>query len=662
MITLNDKWILLGNWGDTDLGYAGENEVRIMHIQMPEVLYNDWSIVIDVKYDNTKKNIWATEKSIDNGKLILSTVIRKEYIPKEGNIHIQVRASSSDGRVKKSSLLTLNIKDSINAPDMVPLPLPSEFYEYEQNVISAKSAAEIAASRAGLSEQSAENSVAECERILEEVKDNNTWREYGQTPCKFNLSLFGEVKLKSEGECSYCIYSDTVKDMASQERNYYGSITEDTSRGYYEFTLGSKATAWYNVYFKMTFSKLEIGKAYKIYVDTTGLQPGSTTATMMYGQFLLAELINGQKGNQIMAPTRISSAGLHGFEFVPTTADIILEYYPGNVLAELVAGYQFRFRDLYVNRSGSGDEHTPIYEKRGIFNGETIIQDAVSGLNLESVPVCTVWYSKAQSNVYTVNGIRPDDTGNVLLQKPPLSRLEGKILACFGDSITGNFQPPVDYPSVIAKLTGMQVYNFGVGGCRMSQHPDQYYDAFSMYRLADAVTTGNFALQEAAVGHTANYAADRVTSLKSIDWTKVDYVTILFGTNDIQGGVSLDIVNDPKDVTTYLGAARYSLEALWNRYPNLRVLLLTPIYRYWDNERIDSDEKMFGNRHFYEFGNALLQLAKDYKTPALDLYYTLGINKYNRGQYFSTGDGTHPNDAGRVLLGEKVAWKLLSEF
>ena len=197
----------------------------------------------------------------------------------------------------------------------------------------------------------------------------------------------------------------------------------------------------------------------------------------------------------------------------------------------------------------------------------------------------------------------------------------------------------------------------------MSQHTDQYYDAFSMYRLVDAITSKDYTLQEAAVGHTTDYAANRVATLKAIDWSKVDYVTVLYGTNDVQGGVALDNVEDPKDTTTYLGACRYALEKLWAAYPNLKVLLLTPIYRYWNDTQTDSDEKTFtGGKHFYEFGDGLLQVAADYKTSAVDLYRTLGINKINRAYYFPVGDGTHPNDLGRALLGEKIAGKLLGNF
>ncbi|WP_050698967.1 SGNH/GDSL hydrolase family protein [Anaeromassilibacillus senegalensis] len=660
MITLNSNWTFTAQPGDLVLGYAGENKVCTLQIQMTGAEYAGWSFFADVK-TNGRLDIWAVDAREQDGNLLLSIPVLQSYIPQGGCINAQLRAVAPDGRAKKSECLTLYAKSSVNSALEISI-LPSEFEVYEGHILTARDDAEAAAGRAGESEQAAAAAVVQCAQILEDVKASDTWREFGTTPCQFNISQYGELKLKSEAaSCAYHAYSDTIKDMDTQSRTYSGGITEDKSKGYYEFTLSSTASQWFSVFVQTIFKGLEIGKRYKIYIDTTGLKPGSTTATMMYGQFLMTESTNGSKGDQIMAPTRISSAGLHGYEFTASSADVMLEYYPGNVTAELVAGYQFRFNDLYINYADAGTAHTPIYDHQGTFASEIVLVDVPSPVNFESTPACTVWYSKPVSNVFTINGIQPSEDGNVTLPDPPVSRLAGKTLVCMGDSITGMFAPPTDYPTMIAQLTGMTVHNIGMEGCRMSQHPDQYYDAFCAHKLADSIAFKDYTLQEAAIGHTGSYAADRVAMLKAIDWGRVDYVTIMYGTNDIQGGVPLDNADNPKDITTYLGACRHALEALWGAYPQLKVLLITPIYRWWD-DGADSDDKMFGNRHFYDFVDGLASVAKAYKTPALELYYTLGINKLNRLHYFSTTDGTHPNEAGRRLIGSKVAAKLLSEF
>lgn len=487
------------------------------------------------------------------------------------------------------------------------------------------------------------------------------WTYYAKTPCRLSGASIGGAKLVSTGECTYRAYSDTVKDMDSAGRTLHW-LTENHSDGVYEFTVSivnNKPSGWYQVFWSMKFTNLEVGKAYKLYIDTTGLTPDSTTTGMHFGRFLLTSVVNDVKSDAIINTTEVDHARLNSWEFTATTTDVILEYYAGKEISELVNGYTVRFKDLYINYADAESGHTPIFDQSGTFTNEFIFTDYVDKLHYESTPECSVYFKEAKSKLFTINGQEPDSKGNIDI---PISHLHGKTLVCFGDSITGMFKPPTDYPSVIAKLTGMTVYNVGMEGCRMSHHTDQYYDAFSMTQLIDGIIANDFTLQEAAVGHTASYAAERVETLKSIDWANVDIISIFYGTNDIQGGIPLEDENDDMTNASYLGAVRYSLEMLWRVYPQIKVLLITPIFRYWDDPVINSDSKQFGNKYFYDYTNGLLDVAKRYKTPTLDLYYTSGINEQTCEYYFLPNDGTHPNEIGRELIGRKIAAKLLSEF
>ena len=66
----------------------------------------------------------------------------------------------------------------------------------------------------------------------------------------------------------------------------------------------------------------------------------------------------------------------------------------------------------------------------------------------------------------------------------------------FGDSIFGydNVSGGPLISDYISQLTGAVVYNAGFGGCRMSSHHYDDWTAFSMYSLANAVTSGDFCL------------------------------------------------------------------------------------------------------------------------------------------------------------------------
>lgn len=62
------------------------------------------------------------------------------------------------------------------------------------------------------------------------------------------------------------------------------------------------------------------------------------------------------------------------------------------------------------------------------------------------------------------------------------------------------------------------------------------------------------------------------------------------------------------------------------------------------------------------FADATETVAKEYKTPVLNNYSELGINRYNRLTYIATDDGVHHNAMGKVKLASKVVSELSGEF
>ena len=197
----------------------------------------------------------------------------------------------------------------------------------------------------------------------------------------------------------------------------------------------------------------------------------------------------------------------------------------------------------------------------------------------------------------------------------------------------------------------------------MGYHPNVEYDAFSMYRLADAVATGDWTLQQTHLGSISSAYADiRLGALMAVDWSKVDFVTIAYGSNDINGNY-VDNAENKMSLTSISGALRYSIEKLLTAYPHIKLLILTPLYRFWpDQDNIDSDEKEVNGNPYTAWGDALLEVAKEYKVPAVDMYRTLGINKLNRTYYIPATDGAHPNAEGQKLIGGKIAARLLAEY
>ena len=256
------------------------------------------------------------------------------------------------------------------------------------------------------------------------------------------------------------------------------------------------------------------------------------------------------------------------------------------------------------------------------------------------------------------------------------NNLKGKIILNFGDSIFGQARPPYDISTKLAELTGATVYNCGFGGCQMGYHAEPKWDAFSMYRLADSITSKNWSVQDnaLALGGQPSYFAETVALLKTIDFTKVDIITISYGTNDFTNGlqpIKADSNNIFYAVATSL---QYSIEKIQSAFPNVRIFICTPTYRAWlggDNEFIkdsntathkpwvsESDGSPSIEHTFLELIQGIKDIAKVNQLPIIDNYYDLGINKYNRLNYFPESDNVHHNQNGRNLIALNMAHKL----
>lgn len=83
--------------------------------------------------------------------------------------------------------------------------------------------------------------------------------------------------------------------------------------------------------------------------------------------------------------------------------------------------------------------------------------------------------------------------------------LADRKIVVFGDSLIGMTRDQTSVTAYAAAYTGAKVYNVGFGGCRMSTHPTSGYAAFSMWALADAITTNTWTTQDAQASSGADY-------------------------------------------------------------------------------------------------------------------------------------------------------------
>lgn len=246
---------------------------------------------------------------------------------------------------------------------------------------------------------------------------------------------------------------------------------------------------------------------------------------------------------------------------------------------------------------------------------------------------------------------------------PDRKPLDGKTVVCFGDSLFGMYRSADSAPAFVALETGATVHNVGFGGCRMAVHPTSGYGAFSMWALAKAVAENDWTTQDAQASSGDDYFPENLALLKSIDFNDVDIVVIHYGTNDFTSGdgIQIDNESDLDDYNTLCGALRYSIEKLLSAYPELRIYVSLPVYRYWTEGDSTSYAETYRNTNgktIPEFVEALRSTAEEYNLPVIDGYYGLGINKVNASTFLS--DGTHHNRAGRERFGRYIGANLIS--
>lgn len=231
---------------------------------------------------------------------------------------------------------------------------------------------------------------------------------------------------------------------------------------------------------------------------------------------------------------------------------------------------------------------------------------------------------------------------------------------CFGDSITGMFTNKTDYPSMIDFDSNIETTNAGFAGCPWTDHPTERYKPFSLNRLVDAICSGDWTDQDNALSLVVDDKpeyTERLAALKDIDFSKVDYVTILHGLND--WGFSScwlsdtddDAPSENKERLIYENAIEYTIDMLLTTYPNLRIILLSPYLGTLASMGEIGGTNAKG-KYLSEFSQMVIEKANEYNLLSIDLFHTLGANQYNT--YFYTYDGGHPTECSKHSIARKI--------
>lgn len=215
------------------------------------------------------------------------------------------------------------------------------------------------------------------------------------------------------------------------------------------------------------------------------------------------------------------------------------------------------------------------------------------------------------------------------------TRWSGKNYSSFGDSITwqhGNL-------TSVGEDAGKIVKGY------------QYYIVEKL-----GVVLSNPALSGMTMS-TANASNNFMTRYNTYDYSSMDLITIMLGTNDHTYDAPIGTIGNLKDTTfdtsTFYGAYRTAIKHMMQSNPNARIVLLTPCYSANHNNGANT----LGFT-FLDYVNAIVKLGEMYNLPVCDLYRNSGIGYHNYSNFYR--DGVHPLERGYKFFGEYLANYLYS--
>ena len=208
--------------------------------------------------------------------------------------------------------------------------------------------------------------------------------------------------------------------------------------------------------------------------------------------------------------------------------------------------------------------------------------------------------------------------------------LKGTKINFLGDSITegaGTSSPDRMFKMLIEREYGAICQNYGIGGTRIARQKTPTEEKWDR---------------------------DFISRVPEMD-NDADIVVVFGGTNDFgHGDAPLGTMSDRTPYTFY-GALHCLYTALTEKYPDVPVVILTPLHR-WNEDCPKGDNKPEPVGTLKEYVNIIREVAEYYSLPVLDLFKESGLQpKIPVIQQKYVPDGLHPNDDGNAILAHKIA-------
>jgi len=194
---------------------------------------------------------------------------------------------------------------------------------------------------------------------------------------------------------------------------------------------------------------------------------------------------------------------------------------------------------------------------------------------------------------------------------------------------------------------------------------DTYWQLLQeLLELKSATAMG---VPESCISSTSDYGNNNdPLANRYSDIPEADLITIFMGTNDYGHDTPIGTINDEGDVSFY-GALNTIIPELLAKYPDAKIVFITPIHRYGfgtnsaTGETHTFDSVPNGAGHTLEdYANAIKAACDKYGIDVIDLYNELDIDPSaeETREYYMT-DGLHPTTAGHRQIAELLEHALI---
>lgn len=208
--------------------------------------------------------------------------------------------------------------------------------------------------------------------------------------------------------------------------------------------------------------------------------------------------------------------------------------------------------------------------------------------------------------------------------------LKGTKINFLGDSITegaGTSSHDKMFTMLIEREYGAICQNYGIGGTRIARQKTPTEEKWDR---------------------------DFISRVPEMD-NDADIVVVFGGTNDFGHGDAPLGTMDDRTPYTFYGALHCLYTALTEKYPDVPVVILTPLHRL-NEDSPKGDNKPTPVGTLKEYVNIIREVAEYYSFPVLDLFKESGLQpKIPVIQQKYVPDGLHPNDDGNAILAHKIA-------